>query len=172
MRTLLFLTVILSLVNASSHALDLAAYGSYWGVEDGDDSWGTGAKVGIPVLTDRLQVEGRAYWFPDVSGSSMEDISLLPLDLGAAVHIMPKNDFDIYAAAGASYIFADSDEISIDDTLGAYAGLGLEYALAGGFAFAAEALVRFASFDFSRSFHDNSFDATGLTVNAGLRFRF
>lgn len=170
MRQIFFLALLLFLTG-TAHAIDLAAFGSYWGVKDGDDSWGAGVKAGLPLFTDYLQLEGRGYWYPDSHDDLLGDVGLIPVDFGAAVHLAPHSSFDIYLAGGASYIFADSTHFSLEDTFGAYVGPGVEYRLNSFFAVTGEALVRFADLDFGEDWRDKTYDATGLTINLGLRLR-
>ena len=153
-------------------ALDVAMLGSYWDMENADAAWGAGAKVGIPVLTDHFELQGRAYWYPDVS-ANIDKIDFVPVDLGAAIQILPGETFNPSLLAGVSYVFVDSSgRNSIDGDWGAYAGAGLEIGLGLGFVIDTEVLFRFAEMDYSDRFEHGTFDAKGLTANIGLGFRF
>ncbi|NMC63377.1 MAG: hypothetical protein GYA55_09460, partial [SAR324 cluster bacterium] len=58
-------------------SLDLAAYASYWDAKDSKGAWGTGAKLGIPLFTDHLQIDARAYWYPETSDDTVGNIEFL-----------------------------------------------------------------------------------------------
>jgi opacity protein-like surface antigen len=143
---------------------------SYWSVEDGSNSWGWGGKLGIPLLTDHLKVEGRAYWFPDSGESRQGDVLIVPVDLGAAISLLPDSEVNPYIIAGAGYVFVDADEYDLDGDLGYYAGAGVELGLAPSLELFTELLVRFVEFDADRRFDSDSYDATGISVNVGMQF--
>ena len=153
--------------------LDLAVLGSYWDPDDADAAWGMGGKAGIPLLTEHLDLQARAYWYPDVSAGKSGRIDFVPVDLGAAVQFLPGADLNPSLAAGVSYVFVDSGgRDRVDGNWGAYAGAGLEIGLAAGFVIDAELLFRFAELDYADSFKDEAFRVNGLTANLGLGFRF
>ena len=153
-------------------ALDLGVYGTYWAPDDGDDTWGFGAKAGVPLITEHFQLEGRAFWYPETSQGRIGDVEFVPLDLGVALHLFPRGEVDVFAMGGGSYIYADGSDVSVDDTWGAYVGGGLEFALNSNLAVAGEVLVRLAEFDLESNYREDQLDATGVNVNLGLRLRF
>lgn len=156
----------------SASALDLSVFASNWSVDDGDSSWGLGGKLSAPILSDHFHIEGRASYFPGNDDGGGGDLDLVPVDLGFALHVAPGSELDLYLAAGVSYIFANADEVSLDNAWGSYAGVGLEYALNPDIAIVGEALWRFAELDITDGLSsDDKYSADGVTGNIGLRFR-
>lgn len=157
-------------VAAPVHAIDLGLMGSFYNPDDGDDNWGAGVKAGIPLGTDHVMLEGRGYYFPEQNNDG-GDIGFIPVDLGLALHLSPKENFDPYAVAGISYVFVEGDDIQLDDEFGAYLGGGAEFALGPNTAIFGEAIFRFLELDRQDGLSDDNFNADGLSANVGIRWR-
>ena len=130
-RAKLFLCLLFFVLFYSSQALaiDLYGFGSYWDKDDADGAWGAGIGLSIPLLTERLRLDGRAYFFEDSSLGGGDNLTLTPFDIGLQVHILPSAELDPYILGGVSYIYADADRIDVDSSFGAYLGGGLEWAM-------------------------------------------
>jgi hypothetical protein len=160
-------------VAAPAAALDLAVTGAYWKAADSDEeAWGSGGKIGVPLLSDHLRLEARASWLGTEAGGEFDHVELIPVDLGGSVHFRPKGRLDPYLVGGASYVFADSDRGELDDDWGAYAGVGLDLRLGGPLYLTTEALFRFVQLPTQNGSSSDEWDANGLAVNAGLLMRF
>ncbi|RZW13200.1 MAG: hypothetical protein EX260_11550, partial [Desulfobulbaceae bacterium] len=114
--TSLGLLISILFCGSNASAIDLYGYGSYWGKQDVDGSWGAGVGLAIPLFTEHLRLDARATFFSDSdAGSVYRDVTLIPLDLGLQVHILPYGDLDPYLLGGVSFIYVDSSsEIDLD----------------------------------------------------------
>jgi hypothetical protein len=168
------LGLLISIVFCGSNAsaLDLYGYGSYWGKQDADGSWGAGVGLAIPLFTERLRLDGRAHFFSDSdAGIIYEDVTLIPFDLGLQVHILPYSKVDPYILGGASYIYVDnSSEVDLDSRFSGYIGAGLDVSLGTSLVkLFGEAIYRFAELD---GLLEENIDVGGFTGNVGIKFHF
>ena len=164
---LLFLVVFCS---SRAFAIDLYGFGSYWDQNDTDGTWGGGIGLSLPLFTEHLRLDGRAYLFEDNNIGNDGDLSITPFDLGLQVHILPSATVDPYILGGVSYIYVDSDWFEVDSTVSGYVGLGLDVNL--GIPLVklfGEAIYRAAELD--RKFGED-IDASGFTGNVGLKLHF
>jgi len=166
---LLIVCLVFSILFCSSQvmAIDLYGFGSYWDKKDADGSWGGGVGLSLPFITERLRIDGRAYFFENSDLGNDGDITLLPLDLGLQVHLFPSSAFDPYALGGVSYIYADADRIDVDSNFGVYLGLGLDMNI--GIPLIklfGEVIYRTSELD--RKFGED-IDVSGFTGNIGLK---
>lgn len=169
---LLFLGLLFSVLFCSSQvlAIDLYGFGSYWDKEDADGTWGAGLGLSIPLFTERLRLDGRAYFFQDSGVGGGDDLTLTPFDLGLQVHIIPDAVLDPYILGGVSYVYADADRIDVDSNFGAYLGGGLEWAMMTSlFKLFGEVVYRSVEIEAKRS---PDFDISGFTTNIGLKIHF
>ena len=170
--TLLSLCLLLLVVLSGSRAfaIDLYGFGSYWDQDDTDGTWGGGIGLSLPLFTEHLRLDGRAYLFEDNEIGHDGDLSITPFDLGLQVHILPSATVDPYILGGVSYIYVDSDRFEVDSTVSGYLGLGLDVDL--GIPLIklfGEALYRSAELD--KKFGED-IDASGFTGNVGLKLHF
>ena len=166
----LFISILFCGSNAS--AIDLYGYGSYWSRKDVDGAWGAGVGLAIPLFTEHLRLDGRATFFSDGdAGRVYRDVTLIPIDLGLQVHILPYGDIDPYLLGGVSFIYVDnSSEIDLDTKTSGYIGAGLDLSLGTSLIkLFGEAIYRFAELE---SVLDDNIDAGGFTGNVGLKIHF
>ena len=169
---LLAVTVFFLILTCSSNALAIDAYGfgSYWDQKDTDGVWGGGLGVSLPLFTEHLRLDGRAYLFENSSIGRDDNITITPFDLGLQVHILPSGAVDPYLLAGGSYIYVDSDRSTIDSTFSGYVGVGMDINL--GIPLVklfGEALYRPSELE--RKFGEDV-DTSGFTGNIGLKLHF
>lgn len=158
--------------SSNAFALDLYGYGSYWGKQDADGSWGVGVGLAIPLLTEHLRLDGRAHFFSDSdAGIVYENITMIPFDLGLQVHILPYGRIDPYLLGGVSYIYVDnSSDAELDSKFSGYIGAGLDISLGTSLLkLFGEAVYRFAELD---SILDEKIDVGGFTGNVGIKIHF
>ena len=154
---------------SNASAIDLYGYGSYWGKQDADGSWGAGVGLALPLFTEHLRLDGRAHFFSDgETGIINDEVKLIPFDLGLQVHILPYGKIDPYLLGGVSYIYVDnSSDIDLDSKFSGYVGVGLDVSLGTSLVkFFAEALYRFAELD---SILEENIDVGGFTGNLGIK---
>lgn len=157
---------------SQASAIDLYGYGSYWGKQDADGSWGAGIGLAIPLFTEHLRLDGRAHFFSDSdSGIIYEDVTTIPFDLGLQLHILPYGKIDPYLLGGVSYIYVDtSSDADLDSKFSGYVGVGLDVPLGTSMVkFFGEAIYRFAELD---GILDEKIDVGGFTGNIGLKLHF
>lgn len=169
-----FLGLLISILFCGSNAsaIDLYGYGSYWGKQDTDGSWGAGVGLAIPLFTEHLRLDGRAHFFSDSdAGIVYEDVTLIPFDLGLQVHILPYGKLDPYVLGGVSYIYVDnSSDVDLDSKFSGYIGAGLDVSLGTSLVkLFGEAIYRFAELD---GILEENIDVGGFTGNVGIKFHF
>ncbi len=151
-------------------AIDLYGFASYWDKNDADGSWGAGLGISLPLITERLRLDGRVYHFKDSDFGPGDNLTLTPFDLGLQVHVLPDTPVDPYLLAGLSYIYADADRFDVDSSFGGYLGAGLDLDVGIPlFRLFGEALYRFSSIDTNGG---GDIDINGFTANVGLKFHF
>jgi hypothetical protein len=158
-----------------SSAIDVGAMGSYWTLEDSDNggTWGVGGKVSIPLFTEYLKPQIRAYWFPDVDDKFDGKVDIIPVDIGPVISFNPDGEINPYITGGTGYVFISGEEEDIDDDYGYYAGGGVELKALGPVEFFAEVLYRFLELDANDRWSDeDEVEMNGLTVNVGLQLDF
>jgi len=168
----LFFGLSVYLIFGCSHAMaiDLYGFGSYWDKEDADGSWGAGLGLSLPLFTEHLRLDGRAYFFEDSDDRNGDSLSLTPLDLGLQVHLLPSSKFDPYVLGGVSYIYSDADKIDFDSGFGGYVGGGADWAiLSSAVKLFGEVVYRFSELEQDSG---SDIDISGLTANVGLKFHF
>jgi hypothetical protein len=151
-------------------AIDLYGFGSYWDRDDVEGAWGGGVGASLPLLIDYLRLDGRIYFFENSKLGPDDELTLMPVDLGLQVHILPDRSIDPYLLGGISYLYADADKIDVDSKFGAYLGAGVDVELnIPFFKIFAEAMYRFNEID---SVLADDPDVSGFTGNIGLKFNF
>lgn len=157
---------------SQAFAIDLYGFGSYWDKKDVDGSWGAGIGLSLPLFTEHLRLDGRAYYFGDSDvDRGNGSLKLTPFDLGLQVHLLPSSEVDPYLLGGVSYVYVnDSDWVDINSEFGGYVGAGLDVELGSSLIkLFGEALYRFAEVD---GFLNDNIDVSGFTGNIGLKFHF
>jgi len=169
---LLFLVLMLFVFSGSSNALavDLYGFGSYWDHADLDGVWGGGLGLSIPLFTEHVRLDGRAYFFEKIEMTHDNDITILPLDLGLQGHFLPNGTVDPYLLGGLSYVYVDSDWVDLDSDLGGYVGFGLDWQMGTSLVkLFGEVLYRFATIE--RNLGED-IDVSGFTGNVGVKLHF
>lgn len=159
----------LLLLAAPAKALDVYGFGSYWDKGDANGKWGMGLGASLPVLTDFLLLESRIAFYSDSHFDRNDDLTLIPIDLGAQVHILPGSGLDPYGMAGVSFIYADADHSDVDSSFGTYLGGGLAWDPFSSVQIFGEMIYRFQKLDGARG---DDIDVSGFTGNVGVRFSF
>ncbi len=151
-------------------ALDLYGFGSYWGgKDDADDSMGAGLGISQSIIIDTLTLDARVYFFEASDLEDGDSLSLVPIDLGLQLHIIPGSPaIDPYGLAGISFVWADADELDVDSTVGAYAGAGVNFQVAPSVKIFGEALYRYTEVNSDSDLGD--LDASGFNINGGIKF--
>ncbi len=150
-------------------AIDVYGFGSYWEKGDVDGTWGTGIGVSLPIIVDNLRLDGRAHYF-ESSDVGIDEVTIIPFDFGAQLHLMPESTFDPYVLGGISYNYVDTKHVNLDSKFGGYLGAGLDLELGSPlFKLFGEVLYRFSDMD---NLDGEDLDASGVTANIGLKFHF
>jgi hypothetical protein len=176
-----------------AQASGLAIFGSYWDTEALDDTAGAGVKFSIPLgQTFNLDLRG-TYYEPfdrDALSDEVDDlfddevdreifnseISIIPIEAGFSFNL-GQGAVRPTIGAGVSYFMLDHDRFSIDDEVGWYGSVGLDFARQGGVGFFLEGLYRSAEGEVNDDRDDIDFDRVpidldGFAANAGVVFRF
>ena len=153
-------------------AFDIYGFGSYWDKDETDGQWGGGVGLSLPLFTEHIRLDGKAYFFENSTLGEDDELTLFPTDLGIQVHLFPDSMFDPYALGGVSYIYADADRIDVGSDYGSYVGGGLEWDI-----FSTKTLKLFGEVVYR--FHeleieggDDDIDVSGITGNVGLKIHF
>jgi hypothetical protein len=195
-KLLLAAAAVAALVAAPANAADFSVFGSYWDTDVAGDTAGGGINLGIP-LGEVVGLELRATYFEELTDDPLENafdsddpvfqeagINVTPVEVGVRFNIPSGAAVRPYFSAGAGYYLLDSDFGEVDDEVGYYGALGLEFGDDEGMAFFAEALYRKAEGEVRLDPQDiddiddididdrATFDLDGVGVNAGLRWHF
>jgi hypothetical protein len=164
------------LLAGAASGIDLGVFGSYWDTKDADQTYGAGAKLRLGFL------ELRATYYADVTADVDPEeldleISAIPLEAGITLKFLKQAAISPYVGAGGGYYMLDTNAGDLDDEVGYY--------LLGGFdigqgivAFNVEGVYRYfeATIDEGEDFpeleEDVNLDLGGLSINAGVVFRF
>jgi len=166
---IIFIGINLCMVPGAS-AIDVYGFGSYWERNDVEGAWGAGVGASLPLMLDFLRLDGRIYFFEDSELGADDELTLVPVDLGLQVHILPDSSLDPYLLGGISFLYADADKIDVDSTFGAYVGAGIDVPISIPFIkLFAEAMYRFNELDSAMA---DDPDVSGFTGNVGLKFNF
>ena len=157
------------LLSSQALAIDLYGFGSYWDKNDVDGTWGGGLGLSLPLFTEYLRLDGRAYFFQK-SDLGTDELKLMPFDLGLQVHILPDGTLDPYLLGGVSYVYADADLIDVDSNISGYIGAGLDWTL-GDTPFKIFGEVLYRANKIETNFSED-IDVSGVTGNIGLKLHF
>ena len=155
----------------SAYAVDLYLFGSYWDKDEADGAGGGGVGIALPLFTEHLLFDVRAYVFEDSDiDEQLESVSMVPLDLGLQFHFLPNGSADPYLLGGLTYLYVDDNEDVLDSNLSGYLGAGVDIPLGTSvFNLFGEALYRFAELD---GLGDTTYDVGGFSGNLGVKFHF
>ena len=149
----------------------LGVFGSYLDSDDLGPGYGGGAKLELKPL-DWLSVDGRASWvhFDDF------DIDMIPLEAALRLNLPLFGESLVpYAGVGGGYYLFESDGVELDDNVGYFPLVGLEFGKRR-LSFFAEARWLFLQTDVDTALEElgdvDEADVDGLGINAGLLFRF
>ena len=152
-------------------AIDLYGFGSYWDKDETDGKWGGGLGLSLPLFTEHIKLDGRAYFFENSTLGDDDELKLLPFDLGVQLHLLPDSEINPYALGGLSYIYADAEKFDIDSDFGFYLGGGLEWAIvSSSLKLFGEVVYRFSELEAEGE--DDDIDVSGITGNVGLKINF
>ena len=155
-------------LSTRAHAIDLYALGSYWEVEDAEGSWGAGLGASIPIFTDHVRIDARAYAFENSDFDGDDELELIPLDLGLQIHLRPDQDLDPYILGGVSWVYADTARLEVDSEFGAYIGAGADFQFTSRLRPFGEIVYRIAELEPEAVSRDD-IEISGVTVNFGLK---
>ena len=150
-------------------AIDLYGFASYWDKGDADGKMGIGFGVSHSVFSEHLRLDGRIHFVEKSDLGGGDDLTMVPVDLGAQLHLSPGAPLNPYALGGISCIYADADRTDIDSSFGAYLGGGLEWAPFSMLSVFGELVYRFHELDGGRH---GDLDVSGVAGNVGLRIGF
>lgn len=182
----------------AAHAGDFAIFGSYLDTEDLEETIGGGVKAGFGGA---LQLELRGSYLPDLTedfesfaddpgddpGDFTNDIEAIPLDVGVKYNFGADQPLNFYVGGGGTYFLLDAERGEIDDEVGFYGVVGVEFARSvGGVGFFAEAIYREVEATVNRDVDDfddlddidfndlleRDLDVGGIGANAGIIWRF
>lgn len=185
MKTHLFTFLILSLFAGFAQAGGLGVFASHMDTSDLDNSVGYGAKLQLNLSEQALLDLSVAYHDgldDELNGEAVE-LEVLPVEIGALFKIsVADNKLYPYIGAGAGYYRLDLDDNNpttdnddaLEDEVGWYGKLGLEFRISENFGLFAEGRYR----DITGTLEGNRFtntdedelelDLSGITFNGGL----
>jgi hypothetical protein len=175
------------------------AYGSYWNVDDLDDSAGAGVAVSFPLGTAwALDLRGTYYeqfdeenffdqlFDDDENPFLANSIDVAPLELGLSYQFQNPGYVQPRLGGGVTYFLLDTDRGEVDDEAGFYVLGGLDFGAEDGFGFFVDGVYRSAEGDVESSptdfeeiddiegidFDNVTIDLDGFAVNAGVVWRW
>jgi hypothetical protein len=174
MKKLTLALALLLVAVVPSYAGSVGVYGSYWDGSDVGSTSGAGVRVGFDMFK-WMELEFKGTYYSDFSQDiENEDFKLtaLPVDGGIRFNFLPKSKFNIYAGAGVTYYFMDTNLGSVNDEFTYYGEAGMEI---GGekTKFFVEALWRDLNTtvdETSTSSSDVSF--SGISANVGVNWKW
>ncbi|HUO86510.1 MAG TPA: hypothetical protein VM617_03900 [Thermoanaerobaculia bacterium] len=193
-RTLLaVLTLLLLLPTSAAMASGLSLYGSYWNTEDLDDVAGAGVKFSIP-MGGLLNLDLRGTYYEPFDEEALREelddpfddstdreifpgeISVIPLEAGLSFNL-GRGSIRPSVGAGVSYLLLDVDRGDIDDEVGWYGNIAIDFASESSVGFFVEGLYRSVEGQLNEDRDDLDFDRvdvdlTGFAVNAGIVWRW
>lgn len=176
-----------------AQASGIAIFGSYWDTDALDDTAGAGVKFSLPMgQTFNFDLRG-TYYEPfdkealrdeldDVFDDEVDreifdsEVDIIPLEAGFSFNL-GQGAVQPTLGAGVSYFMLDHDRFEIDDEVGWYGSVGLNFANEGSVGFFLEGLYRTAEGEVTEDEDDIDFDRVtidldGFAANAGVVFRF
>lgn len=176
-----------------AQASGLAIFGSYWDTEALDDTAGAGVKLSLP-MGESFNFDLRGTYYEPFDREALRDeiddifddevdreifdseIDIIPLEAGFSFNL-GRGAVQPTLGAGVSYFMLDHDRFDIDDEVGWYGSVGLNFANQGSVGFFLEGLYRSAEGEVTEDEDDVDFDRVtidldGFAANAGVVFRF
>jgi hypothetical protein len=172
-------------------------FGSYWETDDLDETFGGGLAFGVP-LGERFALDLRAGYYERLDSGNFDQllddlfdddesifrensIEIIPVEVGLRYNFMPRERVNVYVGAGPGYYLLAADRGEVDDEFGGYALLGAQLGNPDGMSFLLEGQYRKIEGSIrnrdgelgNRDLVDDvTFDLDGVTVNAGLVWRW
>ena len=181
MRKFLVLLIALLIGAVAASAGGVGVFGSYLDAEDPGPGFGGGLKIKADIA-EFFAVEARASCitqFDDWDGD--DDLFLIPIE-GALLLNLPLGDevpVTIYGGGGGGYaIIPEADDVDFDDSFCYFGLAGIELGLGESAALFVEAQYRVLEVDGAETDDDveiefeEEIEFTGISVNAGLIFKF
>lgn len=176
-----------------AQASGLAIFGSYWDTDALDDTAGAGVKFSLP-MGQSFNFDLRGTYYEPFDREALRDevddifddevdreifdseIDIIPLEAGFSFNL-GRGAVQPTLGAGVSYFMLDHDRFDIDDEVGWYGSVGLNFANEGSVGFFLEGLYRTAEGEITDDeddvdFDRVTFDLDGFAANAGVVFRF
>ena len=172
-RILPCLAIVLLAGTVSAQAGSFGVFGSYWESDEADSAAGVGALFGFE-FAKAMTLEFRGTYFEDFTAdefASEFDITVLPFDWGLRFDFMKDRKVNPYIGVGGTYYFLESDLGEVDDELGFYGQLGLDFGFEN-FRFFIEGMYRQAEGTINNQGVDADIDFTGITANAGIAWKW
>jgi hypothetical protein len=177
LAALLAATALTGLMTAPARAIDLALMGSYWDPKDVGTATGAAAHFRFTWL------DLRASYYPEFGKDDglPFKVQATPLEAGITIPFLEEQVVSPYVGAGFSYVMLETDAADVKDQAGWYSVVGLDFGPGKGIAFCAEAVYRHLEAEFDPHQVDGpddietgtiTTDLSGVTVNAGIVFRF
>jgi len=143
---------------------ELGAFYTYLDAEDIDAGHGLGAKLKLN-LAEILSAEGRVSYmrFGD------EDIEMVPLEAAVMV-VLPLGNFLPYAGIGAGYYIFNEGDIDLDDEVGYFPLVGLQFNLGDDIGLFAEGRWLYLETDSDDVKGDADVSGFGLNIGVSLLF--
>lgn len=164
-------TLILAGGAGARSGVEFGVFGSYIDSDDLGDGVGGGVKLEFKPI-NWLSVDARASWIR----FSNPDVDMVPLEMALLLNIPLANEQIVpYVGVGGGYYFFDADGFDMDDNVGFFPVVGLEFGTRN-VAFLAELRWLFLQSDLDGAEDElgniRKADVDGLGINAGLLFRF
>lgn len=154
---------------SGARAVDLYGFASYWDKGDIEGKAGLGFGARMPLVSEHLLLDGRIAFYGDSTFDGSDELSMVPVDLGLQVPILPGATLNPYVMGGFSYIYADADRSDVDSSFGGYLGGGVEWAPFSVVHLFGELVFRIQDLDGGRG---SDIDVSGATGNIGLKVSF
>lgn len=178
-KTILFAVVAMALLAWPARAADFGLFGAYWDTDDADEAVGIGGKL---TFARFLQI--RATYFNDVTPDTdpeNQDFELraLPLEAGLVFNFAENDRVSPYIGGGAGYYLLDTNFGDVDDEVGWYGVLGVDFTGPSGLGLTVEGIYRNMEATVRGDLdedpeldEDVDIQLGGIGVNAGLVWKF
>lgn len=133
MKKTIILALALALTLPAASSAAISVFASYWDTDELGEGIGIGARLGFSILP-RVQIELGATYFDQLDREltlgplSIDvevDLEVIPLDVGVRLDLGRRGGF--YVGGGLSYLLLDSDLGELDDEVGVYGTLGIQF---------------------------------------------
>jgi hypothetical protein len=191
------IALFLLLTPAAGASGSFSLFGSYWDTDALDETFGGGIAFAVP-LGERLALDLRSGYYERLSSGNFDQllddlfdndasvfrknsIEIIPVEVGLRYNFQPRERVNVYVGGGPGYYLLAADRGGIDDEFGVYGLLGAELGNPDGLSFLIEGQYRKIEGSIrnrdgelgNRDLVDDvAFDLDGVTINAGLVWRW